>query len=151
MTRVWRTVALAAAKLGIPKSLARALARDSSPKPYDVAPIPALRRHAQLSRARDVEVDETACGAAVSAAPATRHHEHGKVVAVDEADVVEVEAAGTIEGEFGKGSRRDGASARALNLARAAVAGEAGELTSGGIDGAECSGPDPTRPRFGED
>lgn len=81
----------------------------------------------------------------------TRHHEQGEVVAVNQADVVEVKAAGAIEGELGKGGRRDGARSGALNLAGAAVAGEAGELTSGWVDGAECSGPDPTRPRFGKD
>jgi len=134
VTCVGCTVALAATKLRIPESLARALTRDSSPKPYDVAPIPTRRRHTQLSRASDVEVYEAAGGTAVSPVSTTRHHKHGEVVAVDEADVVEVEAAGAVESEFGEGGRRDGAGAGALNLAGTTVAGEARELTSGGVD-----------------
>ena len=95
-----------------------------------------------------VEVLDASRGGAVVAGATLRNHHDREVVTVDQADVEEIEASGAVEGELGEGGRRRGAAAGAFELAGAAVAGDAGEL-SGGVLGAEGAAPEAATPRGG--
>lgn len=142
LTRVGRRVCAAAAILRVAERFARAPARHTPPRP-----VPS--RHLQLRRTRAVQFHQAAGGAAPAALPAPGHHEHGEVVPVHQADVVEVQAAGAVQGELGEGGRRLGAGAGALHLPGAAVARDAGEPALG-VPAAEGPAPDPTRPGPGQ-
>lgn len=74
---------------------------------------------------------------------------HRNVVAVDEADVVEIEATTAVEGELSESGGWGGAGAVAFDKARAAVGSGAGEV-AGGIGGAESAGPNAAGPGGGE-
>lgn len=112
LARRRRSVLALAAVLRSVESVARAAARASVLRP-------------QLGRAFLVQVLDAAGGGALTRAAADLD-QHWQVVAVDEADVVEVHGAGA-EGELGQ-SGSGGASAVALQLAGAAVAGGAGAV-----------------------
>jgi hypothetical protein len=97
---------------------------------------------AELVGAPLVEVDKAP---RVGAAGRGGLHEHGQVVAVDEADVVEVLTAVAVERELGERGRRRRPRAAALDLAGAAVARSAGPL-AGGVEGAAGAAPEAARP-----
>jgi hypothetical protein len=122
-------VGAVAAVLGGPERLARAAAG-------------AAAACAELVGAAVVEVDEAA---GVGAARRGGLDEHGQVVAVDEADVVEVLPAGAVERELGErgGRRRPGAAA--LDPAGAAVARGAG-TPAAGVEAAAGARPEAARP-----
>ena len=140
-TRVRCRIPLATAILRIPKRLARALTRDAAP-----TRIPT--RHPHLHRTRAVEVHQASRGAASPSFTSPRHHQYREVVPVDQAHIIKIKPLIAVEGELGKGRRRDCAGTGALDLARAAIGGGAGEF-SGGVVGAEGPGPEPTRPGIG--
>jgi hypothetical protein len=68
-------------------------------------------------------------------------HQHGEVVAIHEADVVEVQPATAVERELGQRGRRRSARARALGGARAAVARGTDEPPRGAVLGAARARP----------
>lgn len=111
----------------------------------------AVDRYFKIGRAQAVEVDQ-APGGPARAGGGPRglgDHEDGEVVAVDEADVEEVEPGGAADGELREGGGRGGSSAGALDVAGAAVGAGAGEAAGGGVGGAESAGPETTRPKGG--
>lgn len=101
----------------------------------------------ELCRATAAEVSGAACGAALASAAGGRHR-HRQVVAVDQADVVEVHPAAAAEGELGEGGRRGGTGTAALRPAGAAVAGGAGALPFA-IEGASGAAPEAAGPAGG--
>ncbi|KAB8094799.1 hypothetical protein EE612_022149, partial [Oryza sativa] len=141
-----RAVGAGAAVARAPVRVARAPAR------HDGA---AAGHDAEVGGARGVHVARARHGVAVAAAARGRRREaHRHVEPVDEADIVEVLAAGARrgEGDLGERDRRRRAAAVAGDVARAAVGGGAGEAAGGGVDGAagarpERAGPCPRRRR----
>ena len=127
----------------ITKSLTRALARH--------ALVTAVTHNLQLRRAPRVQIHHAARGGAVSGTgSALRLHRHREVVAVDEADVEEVEPAGAVEGELCERGGRGGSAAGAFHGGGAAVAGDAGEFSGGGVLGAEGAAPEAAGPGGGD-
>ena len=122
-----------AAILRIPERLARALARH---------PHSAATHNLQLPRTRRLQVHHATRRQAVfGAGSALRLHRHGEVAAVDEAHVEEIEPAGAVQGELGVRGGRSAAASGAFNGGGAAVAGKAGEVSVGGVLGAEGPAP----------
>lgn len=126
-----------AAVLLVAERLARALARHA---------LPAGTRHAQLRRARPVQIRHTLHLRAVGAGAALRHHQHRQVVAVDEAEVVKVLPGVAVESELSQRGGGRGAASSTFQLPGAAIACYAGEF-AGGVFGAVCPPPKPTSPR----
>ena len=95
-------VRAAAAVLWFPERLARALARDV------LCPVGA--GNLQLGGADAIQVHLAAGFVTVPAGASMRHHHHRKVIPIDQADVVVVEAAVAVGFELGEGGRRNSAS-----------------------------------------
>lgn len=118
-----------AAELGLAERLAGAAAR------------PAARpAGAELGGAAVVEVDEAA---RVRAVRRRGPDEHGQVVAVDEAHVVEVLPSVAVQGELGEGCRWGRPRAVALRRVCAAVARGAGGAAAAGFGGEVAAGARP--------
>lgn len=129
---VGRRVRSTAAVLWFTKRVASTVARNILP----------IATHPELSRAGLVQVNGAPSIGAVPAILVPRCHQHREVVAVYEADIIEIETVGRIEGELCEGSRRNGSCTRALYGSRAAVTGQAGESGGGGVLGAEGASPE---------
>lgn len=139
-----RRILAAATVLRIPKRLARAPARHRS---SSIAA--AFSHHLQLRRALAVQLRRAPRARAVPGA-ALRHHQHGQIVAVHEAHVVEVKPVGAVQRELRQSGRRHRSGAGALDGAGSAVPGDAGESTTGGVLRTECPSPHSARPRGGD-
>lgn len=136
LTRLW---APKLARTAVPrrvKSRARALASHHAP--------PVARPDLEACRAHHVQVADATGVAAFSGATAgsERRDGHPEVVAVDEADVVEVLLAP--EGDLGEGRRR-GASGTCAEEGAAAVAGGAAAAAVG-VEGAAVAAPEAAGP-----
>ncbi|GER44763.1 glycine--tRNA ligase beta subunit [Striga asiatica] len=127
-----QSVRAAAAVLISPERLARAPASPHAPRP-------------QLLRADPVQI-RRAPGRSARALPARCLDHHRQVVPINEADVVEVLGAAGADHELDEGCQRRGAGAVAIDPVGAAVAGDAGALAGGGVEGAAGTGPEPARP-----
>jgi hypothetical protein len=114
----------AAAVLGPRERVARAPARGASAGPELRGAHRVQVRGAPGRRARRGPAEAPAAGGL---------HQHGEVVAVHEADVVEVQPAAAVERELGQRRRRRGARARALGGAGAAVARGADKPPRGAV------------------
>ncbi|KAF7809645.1 hypothetical protein G2W53_036388 [Senna tora] len=137
--RVRSRVSPTAAILRISKRFTRAFTR------HALSPV-AGRRHLQLRRASSVQIHNASRRRAVPRPrPALRLHRHRKVIAIDEANVVEIESTGAVQCELRESRRRSGAATGAFDGGGAAVAGEAGEF-SGGVLGAESPAPEAAGP-----
>lgn len=136
-TRVRRSIRLTTTIPWVPKSLTRASTRHAL-----TTPIPT--RHPKILRTSSVQLNQTPRRRTTAAISALRDDQHRKIITVDQAHVVEIQAVGAVESELGQRRRRFGP-AGAFDFAGAAVGGEAGEF-SGGVTVAESPGPDPTRP-----
>lgn len=141
LARGRRRVGPAAAVLRVPERFARALASHAGAAAIGV--------HLELLGATGVQVGGAARGGAVPALPAPRHHPHGEVVAVNEADVVEVEPVRAIEGELRQRGRRHRARPGALDGGGAAVARDADKPALSGVLGAEGAAPQAAGPGRG--
>ncbi|KAB8112067.1 hypothetical protein EE612_050031, partial [Oryza sativa] len=138
----------AAAELRPPERVARAPARRAAARPELRGAHRVQVRRAPRRRARRRRRQRPAATTASSGGRWL--HQHRQVVAVDEADVVEVEPAAAVERELGQRRGRRGARAVALGPARAAVAGGAHHPapTRAAVldDGAPRARPHPPRP-----
>lgn len=106
--------------------------------------------HRELQWARFIEVGGAPGDRAVSCLAVLRRHRHREVVAINEADIVEVKAVGAVKGELRQGGRRDGPGAGALHGSRATVSSEADEFASGGVLGAQGASPHSAGPGGGD-
>lgn len=95
----------------------------------------------KLSRTGIVQVHNTASSSAIPSISAFGCHQHGKVIAVDEANIIKIQPASTVQGEFSQGGRRGCAATRTFHSARATVTGQASEFVSGRVLGAESATP----------
>lgn len=125
----------AAAVLGAPECLARALAALARPIPQLGGALLVQVRHAPGGKAR--------------AGSAARIHQHGEVVPVDQADVIEVLGAACLDRELGEGSRWGRPCPVALHLVGAAVPAGTATLAGGGVEVAAGSAPEPAGPGWG--
>lgn len=113
----------------------------SAPAPHNDA---VWTRQGQLGRADAVHVALAVDHSAVTGTTIWTHR-HGKVEAVDKADVVEILSLVTCQSHLGEGSRWDSTCAVALEVPGSTVSGLALE-PSGGISGAVGSCPHTARP-----
>ncbi|NP_001150454.2 uncharacterized protein LOC100284084 [Zea mays] len=137
-------VRAAAAVLRVPEGVARAPARHGP-----------VRRglHPQARRARGVQLRgaprRRALAAGCRGGGAAGRDDHGQVVPVHEADVVEVQPAAAVQRELRQRRGRGGAAAAALHVAGPAVPRGAREPPRGGVGGAERAAPEAARPPRG--
>lgn len=125
--------------LRLSKGFTRALASNTSAA--------TVGHNLKLRRTRGVQVDNASRACTIGSVTTLRNDKHGEVVAVDQTDIIEVLATIAIELELSKSGGRGSTTAGAFQLA-AAITCDAGELT-GGVLGAECSGPHAAAPRSG--
>lgn len=142
VTSVRRRVGFTAAVYRVVECQASAFASHTLTAP----PFPT--RHPQGRRAGPIQVHQATGGGAAPALAALRHNQHRQVVPVHEADVVEVQPLVAVEGELRQGGWGYSPASRAGYLPGSAVAGGTCEFC-GGIPGAVCPAPYPTRPRGG--
>ncbi|KAH0455182.1 hypothetical protein IEQ34_015214 [Dendrobium chrysotoxum] len=136
------SISSAAAELRLAEGVAGALARHALPTGIGEDDF-------QIRGAETIEVDEATGRRTIAARGSgggSWRDEHGKVVAVNEADVEEIHATASVEGELRKGGGRGRAAAGAINFTGTAVAGDAGEGGGGLVGGAVRAAPQTTGP-----
>lgn len=122
-TRVGRRERVAATKLRSVECLTRASTRHT--------PSPTSTRYPELRRARSVQVHQAPGGGTTASRPSFGDDQHRKIVAVHQADVVEIKPIGAVQRELRQRGRRLRAPAGALNFSRPTIAGQARELPIG--------------------
>lgn len=139
LTGVRISVIATATKLRLSEGLAGA------PACYAL-PFVVAGQDAKVRWAAAVEINCAPCGTAFSRwGAASRDDEDGKVVAVNETDVEEVQPVASGEGELGESGGWGGAAGTG-DGAGATIAGGTGEFGGGGVGGAESTAPESPRP-----
>lgn len=111
--------------LWVPEGFARALTRHALVAVH----------HLKLGRTSGVQVHSAPGGRAVPSGSSFSHHRHWQIITVHQADVIEIEPISSIQSKLGQSCRRRCSCSGAFDGGRAAVCGDAREL-SGGVFGA---------------